>query len=62
MADENCENGVNAILGGQLVISTAPNVMIMPLERSMPAVRMINVWPMASVPTTMVCCTIRERL
>ena len=33
-----------------------------PTERSTPAVRMMIVWPMASVPTTVTCWMIRDRL
>ena len=32
-----------------------------PTERSMPAVRMMSVWAMASVPTTATCCVMSER-
>ena len=36
--------------------------MIAPHDRSMPAVRMISVWPTASVPTTATCWVMSERL
>ncbi len=44
-----------------LVITTEPRAMAMPQDRSMPAVRMIRVWPMAMMPTTITCCKIREK-
>ena len=34
----------------------------MPHDRSMPAVRMISVWPIAMTPTTMTCCRISAKL
>ena len=36
--------------------------MMAPTERSMPAVRMMIVWPMPSVPTIMTCWMITDRL
>ena len=39
----------------RLAINTDPNAITMPLDRSMPAVRIMMVWPMASVPTTTTC-------
>ena len=42
--------------------TTVASSMMAPTDRSMPAVRMMIVWPMASVPTTMTCCAMRERL
>ena len=45
-----------------LVITIVPNAMIAPLDRSIPAVRMINVCPIARVPTTITCWMIREKL
>src|SRR3990167_5843926 len=44
-----------------LVMTMLPSAMIIPHERSMPAVRMIRVWPMAMVPTTITCCRINEK-
>ena len=38
------------------------STMIAPTDRSMPAVRMISVWAMPSVPTTITCWTISDRL
>ena len=35
--------------------------MTVPHDRSMPAVRMISVWPMASVPITITCWMISEK-
>src|SRR5260370_3662349 len=39
-----------------------PRTAIPPLARSIPAVRMIIVWPIASVPTITLCWTTSERL
>jgi hypothetical protein len=44
-----------------LVMTMLPRAITAPLERSIPAVRMISVWPTARVPTTMTCCTISEK-
>src|SRR3990167_791065 len=44
-----------------LVITMEPSAITMPHDRSMPAVRMISVWPMASRPTTITCCRISEK-
>ncbi len=44
-----------------LVITIAPSAMIAPHARSMPAVRMISVWPIASVPITITCWKISEK-
>ena len=44
------------------VMTIDPNAMTAPQERSIPAVRMIRVCPMASTPTTIDCCTTSERL
>ena len=38
-----------------------PSAMIVPHARSMPAVRMISVWPIASVPITITCWKISEK-
>ena len=38
-----------------LAITIEDRTMIAPTERSMPAVRMISVWAMPSVPTTITC-------
>ena len=45
-----------------LVMTIEPSAMTMPHDRSMPAVRMISVWPMAITPTTMTCCRISAKL
>ena len=56
-----------AISGGtpestaSLVITIDPSAIAVPHDRSMPAVRMISVWPMASVPTTITCWMISEK-
>ena len=44
-----------------LAITIDDNTMMAPTDRSMPAVRMISVWPIAMTPTTITCCRIRER-
>ena len=44
-----------------LVITIEPSAITVPHDRSMPAVRMISVWPMASVPTTITCWMISEK-
>ena len=44
-----------------LVITMPPSAMTMPHDRSMPAVRMISVWPIAITPTTITCCRISEK-
>ena len=40
---------------------TPPSAITIPQDKSMPAVKIIKVWPMASTPTTMTCCMISER-
>src|SRR5829696_294340 len=56
-----------AISGGtpestaSLVITIEPSAIAVPQDRSMPAVRMISVWPIASVPITITCWMIREK-
>ena len=44
-----------------LVITMPPSAITMPQLRSMPAVRMISVWPIAIVPTTITCCRMSEK-
>ena len=44
-----------------LVITIEPSAIAVPHDRSMPAVRMISVWPMASVPITITCWMISEK-
>src|SRR6266536_1910406 len=55
-------NGFSPELTASLVIAMLPSAMTAPLDRSIPAVRMTSVCPMARVPTTMTCWTIREKL
>src|SRR5262245_47662613 len=43
------------------VMTIPPNGMIIPQARSIPAVRMTNVCPMATTPTTITCCTMSEK-
>ena len=38
------------------------STMIAPTERSMPAVRMISVWAMPSMPMIVTCCRTSDRL
>ena len=45
-----------------LVITMPPSAITMPHDRSMPAVRMTSVWPMAMTPTTITCCRMSEKL
>ena len=44
-----------------LVMTMELSAISMPQDRSMPAVRMMSVCPMASTPTTMTCCRISEK-
>ena len=44
-----------------LVMTMLPSAMTTPHDRSMPAVRMISVWPIAITPTTITCCRISDR-
>ncbi len=44
-----------------LVITMDPSAITMPQDRSMPAVRMITVCPMAMTPTTITCCRMSEK-
>src|SRR5262249_39199172 len=43
------------------VITIEPSAMIIPQDRSIPAVRMTSVCPMATTPTTITCCRISEK-
>ena len=43
------------------VITIWPNAITVPQERSIPAVRITNVCPIASTPTTITCCRTSER-
>ena len=45
-----------------LAITIDENTMMAPQDRSMPAVRMISVWPTASAPTTATCWVMSDRL
>ncbi len=44
-----------------LLITMLPSAITMPQDRSMPAVRITSVWPMAMTPTTINCCRISEK-
>ena len=44
----------------RLAISICPKIMIDPMDRSMPAVRMMSAWAIARLPTITVCWTIKE--
>ena len=54
--------GFTPLETANLVIKTEPSAIMSPLDRSMPRVKIINVCPMASVPTTITCCTTKDRL
>ena len=43
-----------------LALNSIARIAIAPTERSMPAVRMIRVWPTARAPTTATCCRISD--
>ena len=43
------------------VITIWPSAITVPHERSMPAVRITSVWPIASTPVTITCCSTSER-
>ena len=45
-----------------LAITIRESTITAPTDRSMPAVRITSVWAMPSVPTTITCCTISDRL
>ena len=51
----------NSFSTASLVITIDPSAITMPQDKSMPAVRMMSVMPMANTPTTITCCVIRER-
>ena len=38
-----------------------PSAMTMPHDKSIPAVKMMRVWPIAITPTTMTCAKISEK-
>src|SRR6218665_2213743 len=48
-------------LAAILVITMLPSAITMPQDRSMPAVRITSVWPIAITATTMTCCRISEK-
>src|SRR3954451_16575164 len=54
--------GLTPLSTASFVITTEPSAMPAPFDRSMPAVRMTSVWPIASVPTSIVCWRTSERL
>src|SRR6185503_12580679 len=45
-----------------LVITMPPSAITMPHDKSMPAVRITSVWPIAMTPTTITCCSTSDRL
>jgi hypothetical protein len=49
------------LLTAILVITIEPKAITTPQDRSMPAVRMMIVWPMASVPITITCWNTSEK-
>lgn len=46
----------------RLAITIWPKTMMAPIDRSIPAVKMIRVWAMAKVPMTTVCWVMKDRL
>ena len=44
-----------------LSLPPVPSAMMVPTERSIPAVRITSVWPIASTPTTMTCWSTSDR-
>src|SRR6266511_5394670 len=55
-------SGCMPLSTASLVMTMLPNAITAPLDRSIPAVRMMSVWPIARVPTTITCCTTSDRL
>jgi hypothetical protein len=53
--------GDRPLLTASFVITTCPSAITVPTERSIPAVRITSVWPIASTPTTITCCITSDR-
>src|SRR4051794_20535405 len=53
--------GARPLSTASLVMKIDDSAMTRPQERSMPAVRMTSVWPMARVPSTITCCSTSEK-
>src|SRR4051812_21577 len=53
--------GARPLSTASLVMTIDDSAMTRPQDRSMPAVRMISVWPMASVPSTITCWSTSEK-
>ena len=45
-----------------LVMTIDPSAMTIPQDKSIPAVKIISVCPMANKPTTMTCCNTKDKL
>ena len=53
--------GVTPFSIASFVITICPSAITVPTERSMPAVRITSVWPIARTPTTITCWSTSER-
>ena len=53
--------GLTPLSTASLVMTIWPNAITVPHERSIPAVRITSVCPIASTPTTMTCCRTSDR-
>src|SRR5690242_5040165 len=53
--------GATPLSTASLVMKIDDSAMTRPQDRSMPAVRMTSVWPMASVPSTITCWSTSEK-
>src|SRR3954471_9799573 len=53
--------GARPLSTASLVMKIDDSAMTRPQDRSMPAVRMTSVWPMASVPSTITCWSTSEK-
>jgi hypothetical protein len=60
-AAQNREIRIDPESTANFVITIEPSAMTIPHDRSIPAVRMTSVWPIAITPTTMTCCRISEK-
>jgi hypothetical protein len=61
MPRSNAWSGGTPLATASFVITIWPNAITVPHERSIPAVRITNVWPIASTPTTITCWSTSER-
>ena len=58
---EIARSGDMPLLTANFVITTCPSAITVPTERSIPAVRITSVCPIASTPTTITCCITSDR-